>query len=230
MIKKIFSLSLITLFYFNATQAQIETTASSSPKSLNGYGEIGINAMRLITLGNSTTTTNWNPYLFTAEGGLMNIGARVGFAQFVDNHTEFPVGVNGYTRADVDSSKLDYRIGLFYTFHPDEKWSFKIGADYYVSQIETMKRTEYKAATTNFLVIQEQNITDKESGFAPFVNIQYHITPRVGIGTELIYRMGSMNRDERATDTQVPEVVERKYEAKRTYFILPTAVFLTMRF
>jgi hypothetical protein len=223
MMKRFFALA-ITVFSLNASQAQSDSL----------YVEVGMNAMRLMSFGlNHNSNPNpdiWNPYLFTVELGVKNVGVRMGASVFNYTNAELPVPVNGNARFDNDSARKDIRVGLFYNYSPDNKWSFKFGVDYFAANTEVKSKTEFKEHTTNFLVIQEFTSTRKESGFAPFVNAQYHITPRVSVGTELLWRIGTYTQDELATDTKSPVDVERKYEGKRTYFLPPTALFLTMRF
>ncbi|HEY8403815.1 MAG TPA: hypothetical protein VIK71_04325 [Flavobacteriales bacterium] len=223
MMKRFFAL-LIFVLTLNASQAQSDSV----------YVEVGMNAMRLVTLGwNNNTQPNpdiWNPYLFSLEVGVKKVGVRMGASRFSHSHSELPVPVNGNLRFDNDSARTDFRIGLFYNYSPDDKWSFKFGVDYYMAQTELSSKTDFKEHTTNNHIVQEFNATLKESGFAPFINAQYHITPRVSVGTELLWRIGTFTENQLATDTASPVDVERKYEGKKNYMIPPTALFLTMRF
>lgn len=222
MIKRFLAL-VITVFSLNAANAQTDSA----------YVEFGINAMRLLTFGNAPqATTNpeaWNPYLFTLEGGIKNFGVRVGFSRFKLNHTVFPVDINGNHRIDTDSSNTNMRIGLFYSYNPDEKWSFKIGVDYYSYNTKFFERSEFIQQTSQAEVIQETTREYKETGFAPFINAQYHITPRVSLGTELLFKNGNYNQNIDGSNTTSPLDVSRKFEGKRSYFVLPTALFLTFR-
>lgn len=231
--KKRFFILALAVLSLNATFAQ-DSNNSNEGNSLNAYGEVGINAMRLVTFGMNQPgqNTHFNPYLFTAEGGIMNFGVRAGFANWSTTYTELPVPFNGEARYDRDTSMTDFRVGIFYTYKPDSRWSFKFGVDYYSAQMKMNEKSDYIAATTTVHVTQLLDVEHKESGFAPFINAQYHITPRVGIGTELLYRMGTYTWNETGSLTQDDDVfvVEKKYEGKRSYFILPTALFLTVRF
>lgn len=223
MMKRFFAL-LIFVLTLNASQAQSDSV----------YVEVGMNAMRLVTLGwNNNTQPNpdiWNPYLFTLELGVKNIGVRMGASVFNYTNAELPVPMKGNTRSDNDSARKDVRVGLFYNYSPDDKWSFKFGVDYFAATTEVKSKTEFKEHTTNFLVIQDFTSTRKESGFAPFINAQYHITPRVSVGTELLWRIGTFTENQLETDTASPVDKEQKYEGKKNYMIPPTALFLTMRF
>jgi hypothetical protein len=220
MIKRFFALA-ITVLTLNVASAQRDSS----------YVEVGINAMRLVTLGQTPQQPDlWNPYLFTLEGGVKNFGVRIGASMTNYTHTELPVPVNGNLSMDNDSSRTDFRVGLFYSYNPDDKWSFKFGVDYFSANTETLSRTEFKEHTTNKLIIQELTVTRKESGIAPFINAQYHITPRVSLGTELLWRIGTFTQNELGTDTASPVDVERKYEGKRSFFLPPTALFLSVRF
>ncbi len=222
MIKKFLALCL-AIASFNVSRAQSDSA----------YAEVGINAMRLLTFGNAPqATTNpeaWNPYLFTLEGGVKNFGVRVGFSRFKHDHTVFPVDINGNDRIDTDSSSANVRIGLFYSYNPDEKWSFKIGVDYYSFNTKFYERREFIQQDDQKLAIHETTHDYKETGFAPFINAQYHITPRVSLGTELLFKNGNYKQNVDGTSTISPLDVSRKFEGKRSYFVLPTALFLTFR-
>lgn len=220
MIKKFFALA-ITVLTLNVASAQRDSA----------YVEVGINAMRLVTLGQTPQQPDlWNPYLFTLEGGVKNFGVRMGASMANYTYAKLPVPVVGNTREDNDSSRTDFRVGIFYSYNPDEKWSFKFGVDYFSSKTETLSRTEFKEHTTEKLIIDEFTVNRKESGVAPFINAQYHITPRVSVGTELLWRIGTFTQNELDTNTNSPVDIERKYEGKRSFFLPPTALFLSVRF
>jgi len=158
----------------------------------SAYVEAGINAMRLLTFGNAPQVNPnsdvWNPYLFTLEGGIKNFGLRFGFARSKHEETVLPVDINGNNRIDTDTSSSNIRIGLFYSYNPDHRWSFKIGVDYYSFKTNYTSTSEFIAVATQEEVIQETTREYRETGFSPFINAQYHVTPRVSIGTELLFR------------------------------------------
>jgi len=214
---------LVAIMAMNVSRAQTDS----------GYVEVGMNAMRLLTFGqNPQANSNsdvWNPYLFTLEGGIKKFGLRVGFARTNHEHTVFPVDINGNNRVDTDSSSSNIRVGFFYSYNPDEKWSFKVGVDYYSFKTKYYNRSEFIAVEDQALVVQETTNEYKEAGIAPFINAQYHLTPRVSLGTELLFRNGNYTQDILGNDSTSPLDVVRKFEGKRSYFILPTALFLTFR-
>lgn len=217
---------VVAIMAMNVSKAQTQTDS--------GYVEVGMNAMRLLTFGNDPRITSnsetWNPYLFTLEGSMKKFGIRFGFSKYNYTNTELPVGVNGLTRYDNDTSSTDMRIGLLYNFNLDSKWTLKLGVDYISSKRERIERVEFKEGESNEDVVTEETIVVKESGFAPFVNIQYHITPKVSLSTELLWRVSTYTDKQLATDTRTDFNVERNFEGKRNFIMPPTALFLTYRF
>jgi len=215
---------VVAIMVMNVSRAQTDS----------GYVEVGMNAMRLLTFaGNQQGSSNpeiWNPYLFTIEGSMKKFGLRFGFSKYNYTNTELPVGVNGLTRYDNDTSSTDMRIGLLYNFNLDSKWTLKLGVDYVSSKRERIERVEFKEGESNEDVVTEETIVVKESGFSPFVNIQYHITPRVSLSTELLWRITTYTDKQLATDTRTDFSVDRNFEGKRNFIMPPTALFLTYRF
>lgn len=221
MMKRFFVLAL-TVFTLNVANAQRDS----------GYVEVGFNAMRLITFGQNpqanSNTDLWNPYLFTLEGGMKNFGLRVGFSKYSYTNTQLPVELHGYARYDNDTSSADFRIGLFYNVNLEDKWTLKLGVDYFTAKTETLEKAEFKELGKDEIT-KETNIT-KETGVAPFVNLQYHISPRVSIGTELLWRISTYKTNWLATDTRTDFNVDENFEGKKNFIMAPTALFLTFRF
>lgn len=236
MTHKIIALAMV-LASFTAGHAQSTNDNNVRPENgsgKTGYFEVGMNAMRLFTLGsnqqNLSNAEVWNPYLFTAEGSYMNIGIRAGFATSKYTNTELPIELNGYTRYDNDTSSTHIRAGLFYGFNLDTKWTLKLGVDYFIANTETVEKQEFKEQSTQEEAMVNETHTMKESGFSPFVNIQYHITPRVSVGTELMWRMSNYTYTLLATDTRSEFDVLKKFEGSKSNMMAPTALFVTYRF
>lgn len=219
--KKFFIL-FIAATSLNAANAQTDS----------GYVEVGFNAMRLLTFGNnpqvSANPDLWNPYLFTLEGGFKKFGARVGYSVYSYTNAELPVGINGFTRYDNDTSRKDFRIGIFYSVKLDSKWTLKLGVDYFTAKTETLEKAAFTELGSD--EVTSETVTTKESGFAPFINLQYHISPKVSVGTELLWRISNYTTNQLATDTRTDFDVERNYEGKKNFIMAPTAIFLTYRF
>lgn len=224
---KKFIYTLIVLFFSNLIQAQSDSN----------YVELGINTVRLVQLGTGSTASgpHWNPYLLTLEGHYKRLGLRVGLGLTSFNQTELPSDANGKVKTETDTTSNDFRIGVNWEFALHKKWTLKLGVDYF-----TAKRLN--SLTTEFVNEDDDNVSTlkeldyKESGFAPVVFFQYHITPRVSLGTELMWRISSYTRTD-SDNTTISgsgagsniEIV-RDYEGTRRMIMMPTALFLIARF
>lgn len=196
------------------------------------YAEIGINTIKLIGMGfqnNQGDPDVWNPYLINANINYKRLGVRFGIGGKSGSRTELPTDANGETTMQMDTSRMDVRIGLGWEIQPSPKWTFKFGVDYFTTNISNSLETEF-TNEDNEKVITTREITHNESGFAPFAWFQYHITPRISLGTELMWRFSNYT----SKDSDVSNIADlnaiREYEGSRRIMMAPTALFLNVRF
>lgn len=196
------------------------------------YAEIGINTIKLIGMGfqnNQGDPDVWNPYLINANINYKRLGVRFGIGGKSGSRTELPTDANGKTTMQMDTSRMDVRIGLGWEIQPSPKWTFKFGVDYFTTNISNSLETEF-TNEDNEKVITTREITHNESGFAPFAWFQYHITPRISLGTELMWRFSNYT----SKDSDVSNIADlnaiREYEGSRRIMMAPTALFLNVRF
>jgi len=204
------------------TQAQADSS----------YVDFGVNVIRLANLGMGNSNLNyeiWNPYLFTADAHYKRIGLRVGVGMRSVTNTELPTDANGQTTFQMDTSRVDLRIGLNYDFHVHPKWTCKFGIDYFVSNESKRNTTEF-TNEQEVKVETEHEIERAEKGISPFMFIQYHITPRVSLGTELLWRISSFTMSDTDVSNLNDANIERKYEGTKRSVMAPTALFLNVRF
>lgn len=199
-------------------------------QSDSNYVELGINSVRLLQMGmGQSDNINWNPYLLTLEGHYKRLGLRVGLGLTSFSQTELPADANGKVKTVLDSTSSDIRVGLNWEFALHKKWTFKLGVDYF-----TAKRLN--SMTTEFVNEDEDNVSTlnemdyKETGIAPVFFFQYHITPRVSLGTELMWRFSSFTRTESDTNSLSENDIVREYEGTKRAIMMPTALFLIARF
>jgi hypothetical protein len=219
--KKIIALLLVISFSVN-----------SNSQSDSLYAEIGVNAIRLIGLGlqnNHKDSDIWNPYLLTANVNYKRIGLRLGYGGRMGSRTELPTDANGKTTMLMDSSRTDFRIGLAWEIEPSAKWTFRFGVDYFIANESNLMETEF-TNEDNEKVIITRDVTTDESGFAPFVCFQYHISPRISLGTELLWRFSNYTTLDRDVSNVSDTDVVREYEGSRRMVMAPTALFLNVRF
>lgn len=197
----------------------------------SSFFEIGINAFRLVDrIGGGSNNQNINPYLFTAEYSFGKIGLRAGAGIDKMSRENLPAPVNGNTTLTADSNYTNLRFGLVYYKNLTAKWSMKTGIDY-------MSAKEEKSVETSFPDPNEGTITNllestrKESGISPFFHIQYHVSPRVSLGTELLCNITSWKQTDTSSNSQFPITdTEQEQQGKSFVFQAPSALFLSVRF
>jgi hypothetical protein len=226
--KKIFFVSLMLL-----------SAIVSRAQSDSVYFDLGINSIRLINLGLGAQNLNydvWNPYLLNADIHYRRLGIRAGIGHSSHGKTELPVDANGMSKTETDTLRTDIRIGVNWEIAVSPKWTFKVGADYYTANSENTFISEYVNEIDETIETNRKKIY-KESGFSPFVYVQYHITPRVSLGTELLWRFGTYTAEDGEVSSIKPEGADafvtditRKYEGTKRGIMAPTALFLNFRF
>lgn len=207
-------------------------SVNSSAQSDSSYLDVGVNIIRIINMGVGAQNLNpdvWNPYMFTLDAHYKRIGARVGIGHRSVQNNELPTEANGLTTFEMDTTRTDVRLGLNWDVHLNPKWTFKLGLDYVKSVDMNRNATEF-TNENNDVVETEHKIERIEKGIAPFVFVQYHITPRMSVGTELSWRITSFTMYDRDTSNLNDANIERKYEGIRRSVMAPTALFLNVRF
>ena len=197
----------------------------------SSFFEIGINAFRLVDrIGGGENNRNINPYLFTAEYSFGKIGLRAGAGIDRMSRENLPAPINGNTTLTADSNYTNLRFGLVYYKNLTTKWSMKAGIDYISANVEKSVETSFpdpnEGTITNLL-----ESTRKESGISPFLYIQYHLSPRVSLGTELLCNITSWKQTDISSNSQFPNTdTEQEQQGKSFVFLAPSALFLSVRF
>lgn len=201
-------------------------------QSDSSYVDFGVNVIRLVNLGMGNSQLNydiWNPYLFTADAHYKRIGLRTGIGMRSVTNKELPTASNGLTTFEMDTSRVDFRIGLNYDIHLHNRWTCKVGVDYFIAN-ETKRNAAEFTNEDDVQIETEHKIERNEKGFSPFLYVQYHITPRVSLGTELLWRISSYTSSDTDLSNLNDASIERKYEGTRRSIMGPTALFLNVRF
>lgn len=205
---------------------------SSNAQSDSLYLDLGVNAIRLVNFGMNNSALDydvWNPYMLTANVNYKRLGLRVGLGLRSGTRNELPTDANGKTTVLMDTSRVDLRIGLGWEVALAPKWTFKFGADYFTASESNLFETEF-TNENNEKVITTHEVLMDEKGISPFVAVQYHITPRVSLGTELLWRMSSYTSSNSDTSNLNDADIVRKYEGNKSLIMAPTALFLNFRF
>jgi opacity protein-like surface antigen len=214
---------------------------SNSAQSDSVYVDLGMNVIRIVNIGMGSQNLNydvWNPYMLTANACYKRLGLRLGVGYRDNSRTELPTDPNGMTTTESDTSRLDFRVGLGWEVALAPKWSFKFGMDYFRAKEESTFETKF-VNENNDAVVTNRQVLMEQKGFSPFGYIQYHISPRVSIGTEILWRFSTYTINDSEISTLTPEnaavkptesEVVRKYEGNKKGVMAPTALFLNVRF
>jgi hypothetical protein len=220
--KKIITVLLVAMLHFSA---------KSQKDSV--YFDLGINTVRLLTLtGNqSANAEKWiNPYLLHAEGHFKFVSLRLGFGIQKNSSTQEPSPANGNSTFINDTLQQDFRIGVGLSARLSSRWTMKYGVDAYFSKHLTHKESRVPDITLGLVTDVNETIT-KENGVSPFLFFQYHIGPRISLGTELLFRFGSYTNEGQQTNSSFPdEDAFKRTTGSRITMIPGTALFLTARF
>jgi hypothetical protein len=195
--------------------------------------EIGLNAIRLTNfLGfadNTTDYEDWNPYMFTAGYNAKRFHMRYGLGYNSIYRVEQPTNANGNSTFDTTSKVIDMRFGVGIQFHLSPKWTFKLGADYFVANRFTSFEAKFKDLNGN-LIENVRNMTYKEKGFSPFLFVQYNVANRVSLGTELLWRMSSYTLLDNDLSNGNSAQINKEYAGAKRLIMAPTALFIQVRF
>ncbi len=218
--KLLFTLSVLALSLFS--KAQDDTS----------YVDVGVNVIRILNMGIGAQNLDydvWNPYMFTIDGHYKRIGLRIGYGGRSVTNTELPTLANGATTFEMDTLRRDFRIGLNWDIHLSSDWTCKFGVDYITTKEIKRNSAEFtnEAGTK---IITEHKVQRDELGISPFIYMQYHISPRVSIGTELLWRITSFTISDNDNSNLNEAKIERNYEGTRRNVMAPTALFLNVRF
>ena len=203
-----------------------------SAQSDSAYFEVGMNAIRLVKMGvgnGEIESDKWNPYIFTCNLGIKRISLRFGVGYESAFRSELPSSANGQTSSDTSFIKSDMRFGLGWEIGLGKKWSVKLGADYITAR-QVSSFTSKFISEADIAVENKLEYVMRERGVSPFVFIQYHISERVSLGTELLWRFSSYTLVE-TDDSNLNSVkLERKYEGTKRFLQAPSALFVSVRF
>jgi len=114
-------------------------------------------------------------------------------------------------------------------FNLSSKWTFKLGADYFVANRFTSFEAKFKDLNGN-LIENVRNMDYKEKGFSPFLFVQYNVASRVSLGTELLWRMSSYTLSDSDLSNGNSAQINKEYAGSKRLIMAPTALFIQVRF
>jgi len=206
--------------------------SSLKAQSDSSYLEVGVNAIRLVYIGlvdRDLDTEVWNPYMLTASYGMKRFSLRFGLGYESTFRQELPTDANGQTTTDTTSKHVDVRFGAGWEIGLGEKWSVKVGADFISSQ----RFSAFEAKFTNEsgeLVENIHEFTYDEKGISPFIYVQRHLTKKVSVGTEILWRMSGYSMTDSDKSNLNSAQIIKEYEGTKRILQAPTALFVNVRF
>lgn len=193
--------------------------------------DLGINTFRLLEWKRSSALDPdvWNPYVISVNLNAKKVSFRLGAGLNKSTKTELPTAANGMSTRDSIANRSDLRFGVGWNFDIADRWILRTGVDFIRANSESIFRTEFvnEAGTT---IVTTHSITQNEKGIAPFIGIQYFITPRVHVGTEMSFRSINYTSRDRDESNLNSALIERAYQGSKNYFMAPTVLYLNIRF
>jgi hypothetical protein len=204
-----------------------------SQKNDSTYFELGLNAIKLTNflglVDNPADYEDWNPYMFTAAYGKNRFYLRYGLGYKSIYRVEQPTNANGQSTFDTTSKSVDMRFGTGLQFYLSSKWTFRLGVDFFVAN----RFTSYEAKFKDFngaLIENVRNMEYKEKGLSPFLFVQYNIGRRIGLGTELLWRMSSYTLSDSDLSNGNSAQINKEYAGSKRMLMAPSALFIQVRF
>ncbi|MBS1680364.1 MAG: hypothetical protein JST48_01500 [Bacteroidetes bacterium] len=218
---------------------------STNAKVVNHYVGIQVNQLfkQIFNLSNSTTVVS-NPYLinYAVNSTKSGWGLNLGIGYTVDNFNQTDANAN--TTTDTQINNFSFRIGVERKVSIAKKWMLSYGFDLLSdkSNNTTNTKSEFQLNTNE----TDTNTITKDSGFGPRFTLNYYITPKILLGTELTYYYKAINIGQNNTNTFTnvtidPNTGQRivtsntsttdtNQKLKQFHFSAPAILFLILKF
>lgn len=237
--KSLLATGMACLFGISAHAQETTTDILPQPKEKKFEHRIGVQMNELIrqvfNFNNNTTPALNNPYLLTyslthAKSGL---GIRMGVGP---EYTTFNTD-DGITKAENNVNRINARIGIEKVFQLSYRWSAGAGADFVYANDRSFSKSFVRSFdSTSTDIVSEI----KSTGYGGMAWLQYHISPRILVGTEasFYYRTGNYKQSITIT-TLVDNFPEPEFETitdkqenkiKEGVFRLPMVFYLVVKF
>ncbi len=208
------------------------SVAMQAQDTLN-FTEIGLNATpfvhQYLSFGNNDTPLS-SPYILTGEKRCGRFGGRVGIGLISANDLEKADDDNTRPAIKTNELTLAIRAGIVAYKNLSRRFSLKYGSDLFFQYDMTRSVT---STTGLFGETQKVTISDYtyETGFSPFLFLQFHVTPQFSLGTEALGRLSVLSTVSKEENSQFPDFNDRQ-ESIGTRFAIsaPTSLFLILRF
>lgn len=174
----------IKLLFFLVSLSAVCHAQSDSTKKASHYVGIQVNQLiqQIFNL-NGNTTTIINPYLinYSVNSKRTGWGLNLGIGYTIDNSDQNSANVTQNTK----SNNFSFRIGAERKIFIAKKWMLSYGFDFLLdrgkSNTTSASQFQFNSSET------DTDTSTKDSGFGPRFTMNYFITPKIILGTELTY-------------------------------------------
>ena len=204
---------------------------STKVKKANHYLGVQANQLlrQLFNLSGNTTIVS-NPYLlnYSVNSVKSGWGLNVGIGYTVDQSTQSDAN----TTNDSQINNFSSRIGAERKVFVAKKWMVSYGLDLLSDKSNTSdKVTSQFSGTTSETDI---STTTKDSGFGPRFTLNYFITPKIILGTELTYYYKAISISQDTSNSVSggggSSSSHTDQKLKQFHFNAPALLLITMKF
>ncbi|MEN9639177.1 MAG: hypothetical protein RLZZ262_1045 [Bacteroidota bacterium] len=196
-----------------------------------GEWQIGLNAApltrQIFNISNQPLAAN--PYVFILEYQRAPLGGRLGIGLNNTYDHQMADAIEGTPEIITTNNAMNFRLGVVKYRPLAEKWQLKYGLDFYYWNTHAEVRT----LTTDFFGKEYQasaKTISNELGLSPFLFLQWNVSPRLSLATELLGSVGFTNNLIQESNEQFPEFDDTDESNTIKYNLMPpTALYLIYR-
>ncbi|HTH54416.1 MAG TPA: hypothetical protein VL728_00130 [Cyclobacteriaceae bacterium] len=228
---------------FLAVSSSFAQRDSSNTKKANHYLGVQANQLlrQLFNLSGNTTVVA-NPYLinYSVNSAKSGWGLNVGIGYTVDQSNQSDAN----TTNNSQTTNFSFRIGAERKVALAKKWMFSYGFDFLEDKMNTTS-----TAKSQFQFNSNETDIDlitKDSGFGPRFTLNFFVTPKILIGTEVTYYYKAITTSQNTTNSSTTISInpstgqqvsnssssstESTQKLKQFHFTAPANIYLTLKF
>lgn len=219
---------ILVLFVLMKIQSLAQSATDSS------FSEIGLNATAFVNQYLDFGSGNGefvSPYIITYERRFGKMGVRIGLGMDGDRSEAKPEnGDPNQPSLFTSSFESNVRTGVVFYKNISRRWDLKYGADVIFGMNKNKSWTE----VNNLFGEPVKNTTTFRSaqiGLTPFVFIQFHLSEKFSLGTEMLFNVIGSEDVTKQESTEFPEFNSRQETTRLSYNTTPPiALFFIFRY
>lgn len=225
---------LSLLFFFLVTIC-VSAFAQDSTPAYKHEHQLAINATNFIQtlVSFNGSTFNNTPYdfqykyLYWRNANNHAIGLRSGFGyrKFAFNSDQ----PNSNTKSSSQSTLLDTRVGVEFQYILNKRWNLYAGLDYIYGKTEVNSSSTFTNFNNQVFSTETKDYRER-TGYGPVVGIQFNISERLALGTELSMYTITETMTRRSTNSNSPNSDQVLYSSsKNTLVQVPSFIYFIVR-